>query len=45
MELVADVEVLDDVDPGRVPKAVETGWRRTVGEYPEYSAQPNPTEP
>jgi len=36
MELDDDEEVEDDIDSLRVPKAVETGSRRTVGEYPEY---------
>ena len=39
-----DVE-FEEFMPVIVPRAVVTGLRRTVDVYPEYAAQPYPTEP
>jgi hypothetical protein len=49
-EGVAVVELVleaagDELVPVIVPRAVVTGLRRTVDVYPEYAAQPYPTEP
>jgi hypothetical protein len=40
-----DVEFEEEFMPVIVPRAVVTGLRRTVDVYPEYAAQPYPTEP
>jgi len=45
VRVVWDVEFGEEVVTVNVPMAVVMGSRRTVVVYPEYSAQPYPTEP